>query len=42
MRPLDNTRTAAEVLVDQLMINGVSRRCPRKRDRRDKPGDDNN
>src|ERR1700692_3866612 len=23
MRPLDNTRTAAEVLVDQLMINGV-------------------
>src|SRR5437763_3405687 len=24
MRPHDNTRTAAEVLVDQLMINGVS------------------
>ena len=24
MRPLDKTRTAAEVLVDQLMINGVS------------------
>src|SRR5471030_1734680 len=23
MRPLDKTRTAAEVLVDQLMINGV-------------------
>jgi acetolactate synthase-1/2/3 large subunit len=24
MRPLDKTRSAAEVLVDQLMINGVS------------------
>src|ERR1700739_9511 len=27
MRPLEQTRTAAEVLVDQLMINGVRHVC---------------